>query len=190
MFARSALVALLALAGVATVEVSTARAAEWVPCARENGYCRVPYPTVVRYGARGSFSEARVDGSVRCNNDNFSDPIGGVPKACFYLVRDREYERPAPRDWDRPAPRDERWERPRDDRWDRRPPRDEWSGGGGWQPCARENEYCDFRGRAEVRYGARGSYITRRAVDGVSCDNETFGRDPARGVPKHCEVRR
>ncbi len=160
--------------------VSVAASAEWVPCARENGYCRVPYPTVVRYGARGSFAEAQVDRGVGCNNGTFSDPARGVAKSCFYLARDAGWDRPRPRDeWDR--------QRPQRDEW--RPPRDEW-GGGGWVPCAREGEWCEFRGRATVRYGARGSYMTSRAVGGISCDNDTFGGDPISGVPKRCEVRR
>jgi hypothetical protein len=170
MIIRAATAALFALLGIATAE-----AAEWVPCARENGYCRVPYPTVVRYGARGAFADSRVEGGIGCNNDSFGDPIHGVPKACFYLAQDRGWNRPPP-----PPPRND---------WNR-PPRDEWSGGGGWQPCAREGSYCDFRGRGLVRYGARGSYVTMQAVNGISCDNDTFGRDPISGVTKHCEVRR
>ena len=173
--------------GASVVGSSVASAAEWVPCARENGYCRVPYPTVVRYGARGSYAEAQVDRGVGCNNDFFSDPARGTPKACFYLARDAGWDRPRRDDWDRPR-RDE-WDRPRPPRDDYRPPRDEW-GGGGWVPCARENEWCDFRGRATVRYGARGAYATTRAVNGISCDNDTFGGDPISGVPKRCEVRR
>lgn len=91
---------------------ASAAMADWVPCAREGGLCRVPYPTTVRYGARGRFAEGQVDRAVRCSNDNFGDPINGVVKSCFY------YERGGGRGgWDR---RDH-WDRR--DSWDEPPPR-------------------------------------------------------------------
>ena len=53
--------------------------------------------------------------------------------------------------------------------------------------CATENGFCSFRGYATVRYGARGSYVSREARDGIPCNNRVFG-DPAPGVPKRCVV--
>jgi hypothetical protein len=58
---------------------------------------------------------------------------------------------------------------------------------GGGETCARENEFCQFRGEANVRYGARGSYVVRRARDGIPCNNRVFG-DPAPGIPKRCVI--
>lgn len=60
--------------------------AEWVRCAYEGGYCRVPYPTVVRYGARGAYSEAEVGRGVSCSNRVFGDPIEGVHKTCWFAA--------------------------------------------------------------------------------------------------------
>lgn len=51
--------------------------------------------------------------------------------------------------------------------------------------CAREGGHCRFQGIATVRYGARGRYVTRPAVDGVPCTSREFG-DPFPGVRKSC----
>ena len=51
--------------------------------------------------------------------------------------------------------------------------------------CAQEGGHCRFEGIATVRYGARGRYITRPAVDGVPCTSHVFG-DPYPGVRKSC----
>ncbi|RTL54496.1 MAG: hypothetical protein EKK40_01465 [Bradyrhizobiaceae bacterium] len=59
--------------------------------------------------------------------------------------------------------------------------------GGGGTLCAYENQFCAFRGPATVRYGARGRYVVRRAVNGIPCSNHVFG-DPIRGVQKRCFV--
>ena len=59
----------------------------WVSCAREGGVCRTPYPTTVRYGAHGQFSQARAAGPIRCSNSTFGDPIYGVGKSCSFLAR-------------------------------------------------------------------------------------------------------
>ncbi|WP_421913419.1 hypothetical protein [Mesorhizobium sp.] len=65
------------------------------------------------------------------------------------------------------------------------------SGGdrGGWAACANENDYCDFDGRRMVRYGARGQYTVGVFRNGVQCNNDTFGDDPAPGLHKRCFVR-
>lgn len=60
-------------------------------------------------------------------------------------------------------------------------------GGGGGEVCAMENEFCNFRGYATVRYGARGRYVSRQARDGIPCSNRVFG-DPAPGIPKRCII--
>lgn len=56
-----------------------------------------------------------------------------------------------------------------------------------WRNCARENEFCDFRGRKRVRYGARDRFYEGTYRDGVDCDNATFG-DPLVGVVKFCQI--
>jgi len=138
---------------------------DWVLCADEGGFCRIPYPTVVRYGARGGFTEQRTDTGVRCSNDVFGDPNYGVRKSCFYLAR-----RGGGNGWGGPPP----------------PP----VGHGPWRTCAREHEFCAFQGRAQVRYGVDGRWVTATVVDGIQCDNQTFGQDPAYGIYKVCQMRR
>ncbi len=57
----------------------------------------------------------------------------------------------------------------------------------GWRHCANEGEFCDFRGRAEVHYGANGRWETRSSRNGIFCGNETFG-DPAPDRVKACFI--
>ena len=55
--------------------------------------------------------------------------------------------------------------------------------------CAGENQYCRFRGRRMVRYGANGIYRYRYMWRrwGTWCNNRTFG-DPIRGTKKECHI--
>jgi hypothetical protein len=65
-----------------------AQAQSLVPCARENGFCRVPYPTRVIYGIPGRSAEVFVrEGGIPCSNGAFGDPAPGVPKRCAYVAR-------------------------------------------------------------------------------------------------------
>jgi hypothetical protein len=53
--------------------------------------------------------------------------------------------------------------------------------------CAREGQFCQFQGSAVVRYGVRGRFVSRRAVNGIPCNNSVFG-DPAHGEEKACFI--
>jgi hypothetical protein len=57
----------------------------------------------------------------------------------------------------------------------------------GWRACADEGQTCRVQGRAVVRYGEPGRWVTRSVIDGIECGNEAFG-DPAPNTPKRCEV--
>lgn len=59
----------------------------------------------------------------------------------------------------------------------------------GWDYCATEGGTCRFTGSAEVRYGAKGRFITRRAINGMPCGVDAFGSDPYFGEKKSCFVR-
>ena len=62
--------------------------AEWVRCAFEHEYCATPYPTMVRYGARGAFARRHSGGrGIPCNNEVFGDPLVGVVKHCDFWAR-------------------------------------------------------------------------------------------------------
>lgn len=88
-----------------------AQAQGLVPCARENGFCRVPYPTRVIYGVPGRGTEIFVrDGGISCSNSVFGDPVPGTPKRCAYVARrydrgdrwrDDGYREGPPRGYDR-----------------------------------------------------------------------------------------
>jgi len=57
-----------------------------------------------------------------------------------------------------------------------------------WRPCANEGDTCRVNGRAVVRYGTDGAWITRSVMGSVACGNDAFG-DPAPSVRKRCEAR-
>jgi len=59
----------------------------------------------------------------------------------------------------------------------------------GWDYCASEGGTCRFSGAAEVRYGAKGRFVTKRAINGMPCGVEAFGSDPIFGEKKSCFVR-
>lgn len=61
--------------------------------------------------------------------------------------------------------------------------------GAGWVSCANEGHRCHFRGPALVRFGTEGRYVTRRAYDGIQCNVDAFGDDPAYGRGKQCFMR-
>src|SRR6516165_5411209 len=85
---RSVLMATTLCIGVSVSAMSGAYAqADLVPCAEENGFCRVPYPTRVFYGVPGRSTARDVSGGgIPCSNEVFGDPAPGVPKHCAYLA--------------------------------------------------------------------------------------------------------
>jgi hypothetical protein len=56
----------------------------WTTCAREGGFCSVPYPATVRFGANGRYVAVVVTGGVQCSTDVFGDPIVGTVKHCDF----------------------------------------------------------------------------------------------------------
>ena len=54
-------------------------------CASEGERCRFMGPATVYYGARNRWVKRHVNGTVKCDNATFGDPIVGVVKACFRL---------------------------------------------------------------------------------------------------------
>jgi hypothetical protein len=62
--------------------------------------------------------------------------------------------------------------------------------GGRWEYCGSEGGYCSFSGPGDVRYGVNGKFVVRHAINGMPCDVNTFGSDPAYGQNKQCFFRR
>lgn len=152
---------LFLLAGCVTVPVETGTAADWVKCANEGGVCNFSGTRQVRYGADGRYVTRRATNGVECSNRLFGDPIPGERKAC-YVSRDSGGQG----GWGQPGGDGDRWVR-----------------------CASEGGVCNFSGTAQIRYGTDGRFVTRRATDGVRCNNNVFG-DPAPGEVKACYMRR
>ncbi|MBL8522757.1 MAG: hypothetical protein JNN20_03610 [Betaproteobacteria bacterium] len=62
------------------------------------------------------------------------------------------------------------------------------AGGSTWQACASEGGVCRFSGTARVSYGAGKSWKTGTAANGINCNNQAFGGDPAPNQKKTCFV--
>ena len=156
---------LIFLSGLATAASALfpnrASADRLEPCAREGGTCRLRYPAEVVFRAQGRTTSRFFErDAVPCTTRVFGDPAPGRPKTCYIVLRDRGE---SDGDYDQPRPNR-------------------------WTACADEGEFCDFRGRKVVRYGARGRFTEDVFRNGVECDNQTFG-DPARGAKKRCYIR-
>jgi hypothetical protein len=189
-------VAMAALAiGTVLLGTPAAVAQGRVPCAEENGFCRVPYPTRVVYGVPGRSAARDVrERGIPCSNQVFGDPAPGSPKRCAYIARGYGggygggYERPRrersgyedrrPRGYDRSVAYD------RPVSYDRQESEDRTAR---WRTCAQENEFCTFRGRMRVRYGADNRFAEGTFRDGVNCNNSIFG-DSAPGMRKVCKI--
>jgi hypothetical protein len=147
---------------------------EWVPCATEGGLCRVNGEGVVRFGIEGRYEYRSVSGPVMCNTDTFGDPAQGLLKSCAVNTSGSTSGNPYGRnngDWNRPNPN-----------------ASGSASAGGWLTCAQEDDVCRFNGTRPVRYGVPGHYMTGMATNGMACNNQTFGGDPAPGTRKHCQV--
>jgi hypothetical protein len=166
-------ICLLGLASsISVLFPATASAQRMQKCADEGETCRLPYPAEVVYGARGQTTSRFFDRrSVPCSNRVFGDPAPGREKAC-YIARRGGGDDYGNNDDDGNYGDD-----------------NDGQGRGRWVACARENQYCDFRGRKLVRYGARGQYVQGVFRNGVLCSLDTFGEDPIRRVKKTCYVR-
>ena len=77
------------LVGVACLVAPIANAqGAMVPCAVENGYCRVPYATRVFYGVPGQVAALDIQPpGIECSNNMFGDPAPRENKTCSYLAR-------------------------------------------------------------------------------------------------------
>lgn len=140
----------------------------WAYCADEGSSCTPSMPTLIRYGVPGNYHYRHVTGTIRCDARSFGDPIQGVKKTCEIntIPVDRTVARQP--DADEIPPLDDRY----------------------WVDCARETQFCRFRGEGHVRFGANGLYRVMSARDGVPCDAPSFGGDPTPKIRKGCAVYR
>lgn len=143
----------------------------WTDCASEGQTCNVYAPSTVRFGTDGEYAYRNVNGPVPCNNSVFGDPAKGESKRCSYRFgHNQSPDDRHPGSWGGSG----------------------WSGNNatnerGWDLCAREGDFCSFRGTREVRFGAAGRYAVRSVSGGTECSVAVFG-DPNPGVRKSCEI--
>ncbi len=55
-------------------------------CANEGGTCDFIGSASVAFGADGLYNYLISTSSIACSNEVFGDPIGGVPKSCYYAI--------------------------------------------------------------------------------------------------------
>lgn len=140
----------------------------WQMCAVEGDTCRVSDTTIVRFGREGNYNYRQADREVPCLTRVFGDPAEGAVKLCE--ANTIPVERAVAR---RPDP-------------DEIPPLNDAL----WKDCSGEGQICNFRGGEHVRYGANGVFKVLYMTNGLRCDSNTFGGDPARGTTKRCSVYR
>jgi len=58
-----------------------------------------------------------------------------------------------------------------------------------WTQIATENKSFTVNGVQTVRYGANGKYVEKSVSGTGKCSNSFFGKDPAVGVSKHCDLK-
>jgi len=138
---------------------AAAAATGWVYCGGEDEICRFKGAARVRYGANDRFFYRSAVNSVSCSARFFGDPAFGVKKQCHFQTQSTNAGSGS------------------------------FANDDGWVRCASEGGVCQFSGTAEVRYGASGQWVVRKAINSMPCEVVAFGADPAFGVKKSCFVR-
>ena len=163
----------------------------WVVCASEEGVCRVPVPSMMRYGANGQYVLEYVHHAINCDNDELGDPIPGTVKTCAYLPSALE-------DYDNDGTLDSHDAFPND------PTETIDTDGDGignnndpflndatnaanqqWYDCVGEGLTCKVPVPAIVRFGIDGRYAYQQVVNAIECQGGVFG-DPYPGRYKQC----
>ncbi len=65
---------------------SPSSATQWLPCAREDGFCAFDGKREVAYGAEGKWVTKVFVNGVKCGNAAFGDPAPGQQKSCRVKV--------------------------------------------------------------------------------------------------------
>ncbi len=130
-------------------------------CANQGGKCQFSGSQKIVYGADGFYKDQKVTDGIDCTNDAFGeDPAEGVNKACYIELGQNENEVII----------------------------STTSSVDHMKKCSNERVRCEFSGEKTVFYGAEGSYLEKKAKNGIECDNATFGKDPAPGAHKACYI--
>ena len=156
--ALAALVTGLALAILAT-PAQAQSSTGWVSVASENQTHKLNAPAIVRYGAGSSWIERRVSGTFSCSSSFFGrDPLFGVVKGCEIAGSTANARPQAP------------------------------SSQVQWVRAVAENQTFRVLEPTNVRYGVGDRWVQRSLNGTVSCTNSFFGRDPAPGIVKSCQI--
>lgn len=130
----------------------------WVKAVSESQTFRVFEPTDIRYGVGTNWVQRTVNGSVSCTNSFF----GRDPAKG--LVKSCEIpSKSGETSASTLAPVV-------------------------WGKAVDENQTFSVTGPTEVRYGVGATWIQRTIVGAFNCTNSFFGRDPAYGLLKTCQI--
>jgi hypothetical protein len=108
-----------------------------------------------------------VEGSIECSNRNFRDPAPLYPKRCYVLrtITRSETSRPGTINHYPPEPMN----------------------GIKYSFCAKEGGVCPATTVVrKVAFGVNGKFLYKNGKRALRCNVQTFGGDPAPGVPKRC----
>ena len=120
-------------------------AADWRPCAKENGYCRFEGRRDVQYGAGSKWITKTFTGGVKCDNNTFGDPLQGKEKSCRVSTVQKQDPVALPEVTS------------------------------AWTRCAGEGGMCKFNGTKRVAFGVDGKFRQRVIANGTKCITEVFG---------------
>ena len=173
----TALMASGALMGAVAPSVAApAPAPVWAKVANEGATFSVTGTKLVRFGADTRWIQKSLTGSVKCTNAFFgSDPASGVYKQCQV---DQSVAAPAPAPTPAPAPAPSPAPAPAP-----APSQD-------WVKVANEWGTFTVTGTQRLRYGADTRWVEKSGSGSVPCTTAYFGRDPAAGAAKQCQVYR
>lgn len=74
-------------AAILLLAAGTNAAAEWVNCAREDGFCKFDGRREVTFGAGNKWVTKWFTDGVKCSTNKFGDPAPQVPKTCSVRVK-------------------------------------------------------------------------------------------------------
>ncbi|MGL4609347.1 MAG: SGNH/GDSL hydrolase family protein [Trueperaceae bacterium] len=150
----------LAACGVPAPSNLDGLGSSWVKVADEKNSFSVSGTKTVRYGIDSRWVEKTVTNSGYCGNWFFgNDPADGVVKRCEVLIETETTPAPA-------AP----------------------ASGSSWVKIADEKLTFTLSGTQTVRFGSDTRWVQKTVTGKGSCTSWFFGKDPASGTFKRCEM--
>lgn len=167
------LLSLLSVAvGISAGASAATAASTWVKVANEYRSFTLTGTQTVRYGSGTAWVQKNLSGTRACESWTFGkDPAVGVTKVCEVLTTSAVTPTPAPA----PAPVPVPVPAPAPTTT-------------AWVNVATEYRTFTLTGTQTVRYGSGSAWVQKSLSGTQPCETWIFGKDPAVGVTKVCEV--